>query len=92
VRGQLVVLVPQWDVNYMVGGMLPRSDGIALGHTMERGVWSLEVDPVARDRVLEQHMGTFRTMRGPDLILRVPTEPSPALSPPPVESFFDRES
>jgi glycine/D-amino acid oxidase-like deaminating enzyme len=92
VRGQLVILAPQWDVQYMVGGMLPRGDGIALGHTMERGVWSLEVDEAARDRVLEQHMRTFHSMRGPDIILRVPTNGSPAEEPPPVESFFDRES
>ena len=63
IRGQLVVLVPQPEVNYIVGGMMPRRDGIVLGHTMERGVWSLEVNETERARVLERHAQLFDGMR-----------------------------
>ena len=63
IKGQLVVLVPQPEVNYMVSGMMPRSDGIVLGHTMERGVWSLDVNETERARVLERHAQLFSRMR-----------------------------
>ncbi len=91
IKGQLVVLVPQPEVKYMVGGMLPRSDGIVLGHTMERGVWTLDVNEENRTRVVEQHMRTFSAMHGP---ARSPVHaPADTPSPvPPLESFFDRES
>jgi D-amino-acid oxidase len=97
VKGQLVVLVPQPEVTYMVGAMLPRADGIALGHTMERGVWTLDVNEAEQRRVLETHMRTFAGMR----VLAhggTPSRASPwqradsgdaALPTPPVESFFD---
>ena len=69
-KGQLVVLVPQTEVNYgTVGGsrnpahlsgigihMMPRNDGIALGGTAERGVWTMEPNEVERKRVVEGHM------------------------------------
>jgi D-amino-acid oxidase len=90
VRGQLVVLVPQPEVNYTVGGMLPRSDGIVLGHTMERGVWSLEINEENRKRVVEQTMRVFNAMRpptrSPDSVRGTPSEI------PAVEAFFDLES
>ena len=47
VRGQLVVVEPQTEVDYMVVApreglyMLPRRDGIVLGTTHERGSWEL---------------------------------------------------
>jgi glycine/D-amino acid oxidase-like deaminating enzyme len=104
IKGQLVVLVPQPEVNYSVGGMMPRSDGIVLGHVMQRGEWSLEVDEEARREVMENHMRTFGAMRPPVTGASVASAvihtrgigESPSeiakVSPPPVESFFDRVS
>lgn len=99
VKGQLVVLVPQREVTWSARGMLPRSDGIVLGHVMQRGEWSLEVDEEARRRVMESHMALFGAMRWPD---GAPGRPVPArpgrtpagapFHPPPVEAFFDRRS
>ncbi len=51
IKGQLTFLAPQPEIDYSLEGsvpgggrigVLPRSDGIALGHVMERGDWSLE--------------------------------------------------
>jgi glycine/D-amino acid oxidase-like deaminating enzyme len=108
VKGQLVVLVPQPEVTYSVNGMMPRSDGVVLGHVMQRGEWSLEVDEEARREVMENHMRTFGAMRPPDAVASAarpaagqrpgglePLETltgSSGFSPPPVESFFDRVS
>lgn len=97
VKGQLVVLVPQPEVTYTTGGMMPRSDGIVLGHTMERGVWTLDVNETERRRVVERHMRTFSAMRAPARIAArtpatVPASLAPPSPAPPVESFFDRES
>jgi D-amino-acid oxidase len=90
VRGQLVVLVPQPEVDYSIGSMLPRADGIVLGHTMDRGEWSLEVDDGARRRVMETHMQIFRSMPPFDSSLLVSRAggQGPAQAPP-VESFFE---
>jgi glycine/D-amino acid oxidase-like deaminating enzyme len=60
VRGQLVVLVPQPEIDYNTFSqdashyfyMFPRSDGIVLGGTFERGNWSLEPDAEATARIL----------------------------------------
>jgi glycine/D-amino acid oxidase-like deaminating enzyme len=78
-KGQLTVLVPQEDVNYKTGGglrtssgapgvgihMMPRSDGIVLGGTSERGAWSREVNEDARQRILAAHHELFSAMRPP---------------------------
>ena len=74
-KGQLTVLVPQPEVGYSVSassrnpppgvgglGMLPRSDGIALGSTAEPGEWSLAPNPAARDHILSAHGALFRAM------------------------------
>jgi D-amino-acid oxidase len=50
VRGQLTVLEPQPDVNYVVVApgpsyMFPRSDGIVVGGTFQPNDWSIEPDP-----------------------------------------------
>ena len=77
VKGQLTLLVPQPEVNYStLGGvrrdttpgsfgihMMPRSDGIALGGTSERGVWTMEPNEAARQRVVDQHIELFSAMR-----------------------------
>jgi len=96
-KGQLIVLVPQPEVDYNTFGglrrgggfgihMQPRSDGIILGGTSERGVWSLEPNEEARRRVVEGHIELFDAMRG-----SAPTQFAVAGPPdhvPPVEAFF----
>jgi D-amino-acid oxidase len=63
IKGQLTVLVPQAEINYTAGGMMPRSDGIVLGHVAQRGVSSLEVDESERKRVVEAAIQFFGRMR-----------------------------
>ena len=63
VKGQLVVLVPQSDVTYTAAGMMPRNDGIVLGHVSQRGNSSLEIDEAARDRVLNNAIAFFGAMK-----------------------------
>jgi glycine/D-amino acid oxidase-like deaminating enzyme len=64
VRGQLTMLLPQDDIDYgyVSGGtehgllyMFPRKTGIVLGGTSKRGDWSLEPDPVEKNRMLAGH-------------------------------------
>jgi hypothetical protein len=73
-KGQLTFLAPQPEVNYRTSGgltpqpgiglhMMPRADGIALGGTSERGVWSLESDDEARRRVVDGHIELYGAMR-----------------------------
>jgi glycine/D-amino acid oxidase-like deaminating enzyme len=75
-KGQLSVLVPQADVNYHTsGGLRPplpgalglhsmaRSDGIALGGTSQRDVWTLEPDEDERKRVVDGHIEMFSAMK-----------------------------
>lgn len=66
VRGQLVILLPQPEVDYNLiareGYMFGRRDGIVLGGTFDRGEWSLEPDPAAIARILEGHRGIFSAM------------------------------
>lgn len=63
VKGQLTVLVPQPEIDYLLlaGGlyMFPRTDGILLGGTFERDVWTLEPNRQAMRRVVEGHMRLF---------------------------------
>lgn len=59
IRGQLTILLPQAEVEYMTVGpgdiyMFPRHDGILLGGTHERGDWSTEPDPATVERVLRE--------------------------------------
>jgi D-amino-acid oxidase len=75
-KGQLVVLIPQDEINYSTNGgvrgseagvfvhMMPRSDGIVLGGTSERDVWTLDVNEAERKRVVEGHMQLFGEMHG----------------------------
>jgi D-amino-acid oxidase len=63
IKGQLVVLVPQDEVNYSAGGMMPRHDGIVLGHVSQRGISSLDVDEAERKRVVEAAIAFFGRMR-----------------------------
>lgn len=67
VKGQLTILLPQPEVEYnLLAGdlyMFPRSDGILLGGTHEQGVWSLEPNLEAKQRILEGHRSLFQQMR-----------------------------
>lgn len=68
VKGQLTVLLPQPEVDYALIGppglyMFPRSDGILLGGTFERGVDSAEPDPQQSERILSGHARLFGAMR-----------------------------
>jgi glycine/D-amino acid oxidase-like deaminating enzyme len=92
VKGQLTVLVPQPEVTYTVGGMLPRSDGIVLnGGMLRTGDWTLEVDQDFQESVVQRCKAIFDAMRPP--VAGVPlTSLERRASPPRVESFFGRDS
>ena len=92
VKGQLVVLVPQPEVTWSVWTMLPRSDGIVLGHVMQPGVWSLDVDEGERRRVIEYHQRLFGAMRPPSTAVAAAAASRAPSEAPPVEWFFGRES
>jgi glycine/D-amino acid oxidase-like deaminating enzyme len=76
-KGQLTHFVPQPEINYQTasdvrntalrGGigihMMPRSDGLALGGTSERDVWTLEPNDEARKEIVNQHIQLFTSMR-----------------------------
>ena len=67
VKGQLTILLPQPEVDYITLSedryMFPRRDGILLGGTHERGVWTLEPNEEAKARILEGHAKFFAGMR-----------------------------
>jgi glycine/D-amino acid oxidase-like deaminating enzyme len=67
VKGQLTVLMPQPAVNYaaLFGDdyMFPRHDGILLGGTHERDVWTLDPNAEAKQRVLAEHQKFFSGMK-----------------------------
>jgi D-amino-acid oxidase len=66
VKGQLAVLVPQPEVDYIVisGSFyaFPRSDGVVLGGSNERGNWSLDTDPDIIQRIVDGNRATFTGM------------------------------
>jgi glycine/D-amino acid oxidase-like deaminating enzyme len=74
-KGQLIVLIPQDEVTYSTNGgvresppgvfvhMMPRRDGIVLGGTSERDVWTTEINDAERRRVVEGHKTLFDAMR-----------------------------
>jgi D-amino-acid oxidase len=69
VKGQLTVLLPQPEVDYILGVdnvalyMHPRADGVLLGGTFERGVSSLEPNDTESRRILNGHEEFFSAMR-----------------------------
>lgn len=70
VRGQLVILLPQPEVDYLLLTdafyyMFPRADGIVLGGTFERNEWSLEPDPATTTRIVGAHSTFFAAMTRP---------------------------
>jgi D-amino-acid oxidase len=69
IKGQLVVVAPQPEVDYITVGpaglyMMPRHDGIVLGGTFERGVTTLEPNPAETDRIIRGHEALFSKMAG----------------------------
>lgn len=68
IKGQLTVLRPQPEVDYLLlaGGlyMFPRRDGILLGGTFERGHWSLTPNRRAIERVVKGHRRLFGMAEG----------------------------
>lgn len=67
IKGQLSILLPQPEIDYITLGsdlyMFPRKDGILLGGTFERGEWSLDVNESERLRVVEGHIAFFNSMK-----------------------------
>jgi glycine/D-amino acid oxidase-like deaminating enzyme len=69
VRGQLVILEPQDEIDYNVildGGyyMFGRRDGVVLGGTFDHGNGSLAPDPQVTARILQTHAAFFAAMKG----------------------------
>jgi D-amino-acid oxidase len=76
-KGQLHVLAPQDGVDYSTTGglkvdiespggflyMMPRRDGIILGGTSERDVWTMESNDEERERILLRHRELFTSMK-----------------------------
>ena len=74
-KGQLIVLIPQEEVTYSTNGgvresppgvfvhMMPRRDGIVLGGTSERDIWTTEINDPERRRVVDGHKKLFDAMQ-----------------------------
>ena len=72
IKGQTSFIPPDADVDFAtIGGgpgslyMFPRSDGILLGGTFERGVSTLEPDPAQTARIVRGHRALFDAMARP---------------------------
>jgi D-amino-acid oxidase len=67
IKGQLSILLPQPEIDYITLGsdlyMFPRKDGILLGGTFERGEWSLDVNESERRRIVGGHIAFFDSMK-----------------------------
>lgn len=78
-KGLLVLLPAQDEVKYSTSGgvnipasqrglfihMMPRTDGIVLGGTSERNVWTTDVNEAEKARIIENHVALFKAMRAP---------------------------
>ena len=69
IRGQLVVLLPQPEIDYMTLGpggiyMFPRRDGILLGGSFDRGDSNLDPDAAISERILRRNKALFDAMKG----------------------------
>ena len=68
IKGQLTILQPQPEVDYVALPhglyMFPRRDGIVLGGTFERGVATLEPNLAAEERILAGHKKFFAELGG----------------------------
>jgi glycine/D-amino acid oxidase-like deaminating enzyme len=67
IKGQLTFLLPQPEVQYAVLVddlyMFPRSDGILLGGTHERGVSTLDPDLVKKRDIIARHAALFNRFK-----------------------------
>jgi glycine/D-amino acid oxidase-like deaminating enzyme len=78
-KGLLVLLPPQPEVHYSTSGgwnipadqrglfvhMMPRTDGIVLGGTSERGVGTTDVNETEKARIINNHITLFAAMKAP---------------------------
>jgi glycine/D-amino acid oxidase-like deaminating enzyme len=90
VKGQLTVLIPQPEVTYACR-VMPRSDGIAIGTTQERGVATLEPNEEAMKRNVEAVIRFYTAMSAGAVSMSAKLLDLPRDTPS-VESFFDLES
>lgn len=77
-KGQLIAIKPQSEIQYGTNGamnvqqsspqaflhMMPRSDGLILGGTSLRDVWTLEPSEDDRKRVMDKHIELYAAMKG----------------------------
>ena len=69
IKGQLTILEPQPGVDYAVKSttedlyMFSRRDGVVLGGSHQRGVWTLTPDPQETARILTSQEKLFGEMR-----------------------------
>jgi glycine/D-amino acid oxidase-like deaminating enzyme len=67
VRGQVVVLEPQPDINYAASGgwgyMFPHKGGILLGGTWDRDVWDTAPSASDQARIVASHQSFFEGLR-----------------------------
>ncbi len=68
IKGQLVFLLPQPELDYMTIGpnstyMFPRHDGVLLGGSFDRGVDNTDIDPAVTERILQGNANLFGQMR-----------------------------
>jgi D-amino-acid oxidase len=66
VRGQLEILIPQPEIDYIYlnsGYMFPRHDGIVLGGTFDHDDWSLEPRADQRDWILNTHKEVMKGLK-----------------------------
>jgi len=69
IKGQLVFLLPQPDLDYMTLGpdgmyMFPRRDGVLLGGSFGKGIENTDIDPAVTERILKGNAQLFGGMRG----------------------------
>jgi glycine/D-amino acid oxidase-like deaminating enzyme len=69
IKGQLVFLLPQPELDYMTIGpnglyMFPRRDGVLLGGSFDRGIDNTDVDPAVTERILHFSARLFGGMHG----------------------------
>jgi len=97
VKAQLTLLVPQPEVNYRASARLPddsnasinpRSDGIVVGNSQERDVWSLEPNEEIRRRNVDNAIAFFSRMAPARAGTRL-TRSAPPRVAPGIESFLD---
>lgn len=105
-KGQLTVLVPQPEVTYGTNGgsrvppppgsfgihMMPRSDGIILGGTSERGVSTFDVNESEFRRVVSGHIEVFSAMRASQAASPRTARVDAPRVPPTADAFFDLQS